>query len=96
MQVKDLKPRAQVDEITVTVLKLLQDRKVRARFSHKQLWLQEFRVKDDTGEATLVLWEEDCGQVQPEDVIKVKNGYVLPEKSARKFTTGKYGSMEVL
>ena len=97
MHVSDLKPRRQIDEITVKVLKMVQDKHVKARFSNKKLWLQEFRVKDETGEASLVLWEEDCGQVIPEDIIKITNGYCLPDKTGiTKLTPGKYGRLEVL
>jgi len=97
MKVSDLEPRRPVAELTVKVLKLLQDRKVKARFSNKKLWLQEFRVRDDSGEATLVLWEEDCGQVIPDDLIKITNGYCLPDKTGiTKLTPGKYGQVEVL
>ena len=96
MQVSELKPRGQVDEVTVKVLKLLQDRKVKAKFTGRELWLQEFRVKDDSGEATLVLWEEDCGKIIPQDVVKVTNGYCMPDNNTTKITPGKYGRLEVL
>jgi len=96
MQVSQLRPRGKVDEITVRVLKLLQDRRVRSRYSDRELWLQEFRVSDGTGEADLLLWEDDCGKVMPSDLVRVTNGYCLPRKGPVKFTPGKYGSMEVL
>ena len=96
MKIRDLRPRASVDQITVRVVKLLSDRKVRSKHSDRELWLQEFRVQDDTGEAVLVLWEEDCGVVQPEDLVKITNGYVKPSNNGVRLTPGKYGRMEVL
>jgi len=97
MKINDLRPRASIDQITVKVIKLLSDRHVRSKHSDKELWLQEFRVKDDTGDAILVLWEEDCGRVEPDDLVKIVNGYVKPSSNGgMRLTPGKYGSMEVL
>jgi ssDNA-binding replication factor A large subunit len=96
MKIQDLRPKASIDHITVKVVKLLSDRKVRSKHSEKDLWLQEFRVKDDTGEAILVLWEDDCGIVQPEDLVKITKGYVKSSNNGVKLTPGKYGRMEVL
>lgn len=96
MKIQDLRPRASIDQITVKVIKLLSDRKVRSKHSEHELWLQEFRVKDDTGEAVLVLWEDDCGRIQPEDLVKIIHGYVKPSSNGVRLTPGKYGKMEVL
>ena len=96
MRIHDLRPRASIDRITVKVIKLLSDRKVRSKHSDKQLWLQEFRVRDDTGEAVLVLWEEHCGIIQPSDLVRITNGYVKHSSGGMRLTPGKYGEMEVL
>ena len=95
MHIRDLKARTTIDEITVKVLKLLTDRTVTTR-SNRELRLQEFRVGDDTGEISLVLWEDDCGRVEPQDIVRLVNGYAKDDVNGIKITPGKYGRLEVL
>ena len=53
-------------------------------------------VKDDTGQITLSLWNEQISQVKPGSKIKIVNGYVKEWQGELQLTTGMRGSIEVL
>ncbi|MDA1196838.1 MAG: SOSS complex subunit B family protein [Nanoarchaeota archaeon] len=54
------------------------------------------KIKDDTGEITLTLWNEQIDQVNVGDKVHVANGYVSEWQGEMQLSTGKFGSMEVL
>ena len=54
------------------------------------------KLKDDSGEISLTLWNEDIDKVNVGDKIQIKNGYVSEWQGEPQLTTGKFGSMEVL
>lgn len=54
------------------------------------------KVKDDSGEISLTLWNDDIDKVNIGDRIQIKSGYVNEWQGEPQLTTGKFGSIEVL
>jgi replication factor A1 len=54
------------------------------------------KIKDDTGEVVLSLWNEQVEQVNVGDIIKISNGYVSEFKGEMQLSTGKFGNLEII
>jgi replication factor A1 len=54
------------------------------------------KIKDDTGEVNLSLWNEQVDMVKPGDKIHITNGYVNEFQGELQLTTGKFGKLEVI
>ena len=54
------------------------------------------KAKDDTGEITLTLWNEQIDQVNVGNKVKITNGYVGEFQGEPQLTTGKFGKLEVV
>jgi len=54
------------------------------------------KVKDDSGEIALTLWNEDINKVSVGDKIKITNGFVNEWQGEKQLTTGRFGSLEIL
>jgi replication factor A1 len=54
------------------------------------------KVKDDSGEIDLTLWNEEVDKVNVGDKIKITNGYCNEFQGNRQLTAGRFGKMEVV
>ena len=54
------------------------------------------KVKDESGEIKLSLWNEQIDQVNVGDKVHVTNGYVSEFQGEKQLTTGKFGKLEVV
>ena len=54
------------------------------------------RLKDDSGEIELSLWNEQIDQFGKGDTVKITNGYVKEYQGEMQLTTGMKGSIEVV
>ncbi len=54
------------------------------------------RVKDDSSEIDLTLWNESIDEVSVGDKIKIENGYVSEFQGNPQLTAGKFGTITVL
>lgn len=54
------------------------------------------RLKDETGEIELSLWNEQIDQFGRGDTIKVTNGYVKEYQGEMQLTTGMRGAIELV
>ncbi len=54
------------------------------------------KIKDDSGEIALTLWNEQIDQVNVGDKIKITNGYVNEWQGEKQLTTGKFGNLEIV
>ena len=52
--------------------------------------------KDDTGEITITLWNDQIDKVNVGDKIEIKNGYVGEWQGEKQLSTGKFGTLEVV
>ncbi|MAG18314.1 MAG: hypothetical protein CL944_02470 [Candidatus Diapherotrites archaeon] len=94
MKVSELKARTPVDEIELEITSKGEIRK----------WANEkgsgtvcnCAGKDETGEVSLSLWNEQTDQVNEGDKIKISNGYCSEFRGQIQLGTGKQGTLEVL
>ncbi len=54
------------------------------------------KVKDDSGEMTLTLWNDEIDKVKIGDKIHIINGYVSEWQGEPQLTAGRLGKMEVV
>ncbi len=54
------------------------------------------KVKDDSGEIDLTLWNENIDDVSVGDKIKIENGYVSEFQGNTQLTAGKFGTLSVV
>ena len=53
------------------------------------------RIKDDSGEVMLSLWNDQIDKVKQGDMVTIKNGYVKEWQGEFQLTTGRQGTIEV-
>jgi replication factor A1 len=54
------------------------------------------KIKDDSGEIDLTLWNEDIDKVNVGDKVKITNGYCNEFQGNKQITAGRFGKLEVL
>tara|TARA_Y100000310_G_scaffold345498_1_gene465660 strand:- start:4814 stop:5101 length:288 start_codon:yes stop_codon:yes gene_type:complete len=52
-------------------------------------------LKDDSGEVSLTLWNDDVDKIKVGDKVKVTNGYVNEFQGEKQLTAGRFGKIEV-
>ena len=53
------------------------------------------KIKDETGEVSLTLWNEQIEQVNPGDKITITNGWCSEFQGELQLSTGKFGKLEI-
>lgn len=95
VKVAELKDRARVDTIELTVVTKSEPRQVTTKFG-ETLTVADCNVKDETGEVTMTLWNDEIERVKPGDRIRVTGGWVSSFRNKLQLSAGKYGKLEVL
>lgn len=95
MKVADLKDRSRVDAIELEVVAKSEPRDVTTKFG-ETLKVSDCQVRDDTGEVTLTLWNDEIARVKVGDRIRISNGWVSAFRNKLQLSAGKYGKLEVL
>ncbi len=62
----------------------------------KNMKVANAKVKDDSGEIKLTLWNEDVDKVKEGSKVKISNGYVNEFQGEKQLTAGKFGKLEVV
>ena len=70
-------------------------RTVNTRFGNEAN-VADVKIKDDSGEITLSLWNEDINKVEIGSKIKIGNGYTNSFRGEVKLNVGRYGTLEVI
>ena len=94
MAIKDLKIREGKVDIIVEVMEKSEPREFQ-KFG-KPGRVCNSKVKDDTGEVTLTLWNDDIDNIKIGDKIHVKNGYVGEWQGEPQLSAGRFGEIEVV
>jgi len=53
-------------------------------------------IEDDSGNMTLVLWDDQIDQLSQGDKVKVENAYIREWNGEMQLNTGKYGKLTVV
>lgn len=54
------------------------------------------KIKDDSGEVNLTLWNKDIDRIKVGDKVKLTNGFVKEFEGKMCLTAGKFGKIEVV
>jgi len=92
MQIKDLQPKTGKVDIELEVVEKDEPREFTKFGSVGKVC--NAKVKDETGEIKLTLWNEQVDQINVGDKIKITNGYVSEYQGEMQLSTGKFGKLE--
>ena len=81
-------PEAEVTEVGET-------RTVNTRFG-TEARVADIKIKDETAEITLSLWNDDIEKVQVGTKLKIGNGYTNSFRGEVKLNVGRYGTLDIL
>ena len=62
----------------------------------KRLRVCSATLKDESGEITLSLWNDDIDRINVGDKVKIENGWVSDFKGQPQISAGKYGKITVM
>ena len=94
MKISELEPRQSKIEIECEVVEKGEVKEF-DKFG-KKIRLCNAKVKDESGEITLTLWNDEIDNVQVGDQIKIINGYCNEFQGEKQLTAGRFGKIEVL
>ncbi|MBW2995764.1 hypothetical protein KY332_00530 [Candidatus Woesearchaeota archaeon] len=94
MEIKDLEVRQSNVDIVVEVVEVGEAKEFQ-KFGRSGK-VATAKVKDETGEMNLSLWNEQVDQVKPGAKLRISNGYVNEFQGEKQLTTGKFGKLEVI
>lgn len=81
-------------DVTATVLELSEPRDVTTRRG-EQMRVATARVKDESSEINLTLWNEQIDQVKVGNTVKIENGYTTSFRGETQLNVGRYGKLTV-
>ena len=94
MNIKELAPRMGNVELVAEVAEIGEIREFN-KFG-KAGRVATARLKDESGEIELSLWNEQIDQFGKGDTVKVSNGYVKEYQGEMQLTTGMRGTIELI
>lgn len=94
MKVNELQPKQGKIDIELEITEMSEPKTF-------QKWGKDGRVcnakgKDDTGEISVTLWNDQIDKVKVGSKIQIKNGYVGEWQGEKQLSTGKFGTLEVV
>jgi replication factor A1 len=93
MKVRDVRPRAAVDTISLEIVSKAEARAFATEKGSGRVC--NAAGKDDTGEIQITLWNEQIEQVNEGDKITIENGWASEYKGQTQLSTGKLGKLTV-
>ena len=81
-------------DVTATVLQMSEPRDVTTRRG-EQMRVATARIKDDSSEINLTLWNEQIEQVKVGSSVKIENGYTTSFRGETQLNVGRYGKLTV-
>jgi len=94
MAIKDLKPNSGNVTLTLEVVSKESPRSFE-KFG-KSGRVCNAKVKDETGELKLTLWNDEIEQVNVGDKIQIQNGWCSDYKGELQLSAGKFGKIEIM
>lgn len=93
LKVSDLHIGSRGVNIDLKVAEKLAERQITSRTDGSNHRVAEAVVGDDTGCILLTLWDDAIDQVQPNDKLKLENGFVSLFKGSMRLNIGRYGKI---
>ena len=95
MMIKDLRDGMKRVSIEAKVAEKGEPREVVSRMKNETYNVATAIIADETGTIKLTLWNEQIGQVNVDDKVKIENGYVSSFRGELQLNVGKFGSLSV-
>ncbi len=96
MKVKDLRPESKVDVIELTIKEKGSAREFTSRAGSSGKVCDAKAVDEEGDEVGISLWNEDIERVQPNDRVRITNGWVREWRGNIQVSAGRFGKLEVL
>ena len=94
MQIKDLSVGDKEIDIVVEIVDIDEVREF-DKFG-KSGTVATAKIKDESGQMSLTLWNEQIEKVKVGSKVHIINGYVNEYQEEKQLTTGKFGKLEVV
>ncbi len=94
MEIKELKANSGNVDLVVTIVSMEEPRTFE-KFG-KSGKVCNAKIKDNSGEVKMTLWNEDIESVKTGDKIHLQNGWCSEFKEELQVSSGKFGKIEVL
>ena len=95
VKISELRPGIGNVTITGEVTAKEEPREVVTKYG-KKVRVANAVLKDDSGEITLSLWEDDVDKLNVGDKISIENGWISEFKGNLQVSIGKYGKLTML
>jgi replication factor A1 len=95
MNVKDLRDGMRRVDAEGEIVEIADPRTVNLR-TGDQARVADCKLKDESGEITLSLWDDMIDRVKQGSKVRITNGYTTTFKGTLQLSVGKYGKLEVL
>ena len=93
MNVNELQPNKPVDSLEAEVVQIDEPREfTNFRGSGR---VASAKIKDETGETKLTLWNDQIEQIEVGNKILIENGWVKEYRGELQISTGKFGKITV-
>ncbi len=88
MKATELKDRSAVEEIVLKITDVKEPSQTRVGM------VQQAEGEDDSGKATITLWNEQVGQYEVGETIKITKGWCKVYQGQTQVSSGKFGMIE--
>jgi len=96
LKISDLRQGMRRIDVEAKVLEVSEPREVQSRYTGQRFKVAEATITDGTGTIKLVLWNEQIDQVNPNDTVRIENGYIKTFRGEIQLNVGRYGKLTVL
>lgn len=96
MRVQDLRAESKVDMLEVVIKEKGAVRDFTSRTGSSGKVCDAKAVDDEGQEVSVSLWNEEIQRVQPNDRVRITNGWAREWRGNLQVTAGRYGKLEVL
>ena len=94
MKIRELKPNQSIVNLDAEVVSIGETKSF-TRFG-RVIRVANAKIKDDSGETSLTLWNTEIDEVKPNTKVRITNGFVKEFQGEVTVTAGKFGKIEVL
>ena len=94
LKLKEMRPDSRRVFVDATVKEVSSAREVSLKTGERAT-VADVTIEDDSGTATLTLWNENASKAKVGTKLKVENGYVSTFRGEMRLNVGKYGKLVI-
>ena len=96
MKVRDLRAEAKIDVLELVIKEKGPSRDFSSRSGSTGKVCDAKAVDDENQEVSVSLWNDEIERVQPNDRVRITNGWAREWRGNLQVSAGRYGKLEVL